>query len=63
MDLRYTDAVPSDAEREAVDALLGSPPSGWEGGTERTDEDLRWARAAPPRPRTAATNCSPHCTR
>ncbi|WP_327112637.1 NAD(P)H-dependent oxidoreductase subunit E [Streptomyces sp. NBC_01341] len=44
MDLRYTDAVPSDAEREAVDALLGSPPSGWEGGTERTDEDLRWAR-------------------
>ncbi|WP_329041824.1 NAD(P)H-dependent oxidoreductase subunit E [Streptomyces sp. NBC_00178] len=44
MDLRYTDAVPSDAEREAVDALLGPPPSGWEGGAERTDEDLRWAK-------------------
>ncbi|MFF4245531.1 NAD(P)H-dependent oxidoreductase subunit E [Streptomyces sp. NPDC001822] len=44
MDLRYTDAAPSDAEREAVDALLGAPPSGWEGGAERTDEDLRWAR-------------------
>lgn len=44
MDLRYTDAAPSDAEREAVDALLGPPPSGWEGGAERTDEDLRWAR-------------------
>ncbi|WP_203183596.1 NAD(P)H-dependent oxidoreductase subunit E [Streptomyces pratensis] len=43
MDLRYTDAAPSDAEREAVDALLGPPPSGWE-GAERTDEDLRWAR-------------------
>ncbi|MFJ4841121.1 NAD(P)H-dependent oxidoreductase subunit E [Streptomyces sp. NPDC088746] len=44
MDLRYTDAAPSDAEREAVDALLGPAPSGWEGAAERTDEDLRWAR-------------------
>ncbi|MGW0788658.1 NAD(P)H-dependent oxidoreductase subunit E [Streptomyces sp. NPDC002911] len=44
MDLRYTDAVPSDAEREAVDTLLGPPPSGWEGAAERSDEDLRWAR-------------------
>ncbi|MEU1485665.1 NAD(P)H-dependent oxidoreductase subunit E [Streptomyces sp. NPDC005752] len=44
MDLRYTDAVPTDAEREAVDALLGPPPSGWEGAAERTDEDLRWAK-------------------
>ncbi|WP_327435560.1 NAD(P)H-dependent oxidoreductase subunit E [Streptomyces sp. NBC_01201] len=44
MDLRYTDAVPTDAEREAVDALLGPPPSGWEGAAERTDKDLRWAR-------------------
>ncbi|MFG2589991.1 NAD(P)H-dependent oxidoreductase subunit E [Streptomyces sp. NPDC048438] len=44
MDLRYTDAAPSDAEREAVDALLGPPPSGWEGAAERTAEDLRWAR-------------------
>ncbi|MFE9723897.1 NAD(P)H-dependent oxidoreductase subunit E [Streptomyces sp. NPDC005794] len=44
MDLRYTDAAPSDAEREAVDTLLGPPPSGWEGAAERTDEDLRWAK-------------------
>ncbi|MFJ8858850.1 NAD(P)H-dependent oxidoreductase subunit E [Streptomyces sp. NPDC102451] len=44
MDLKYTDAAPSDAEREAVDALLGPPPSGWEGAAERSDEDLRWAR-------------------
>ncbi|MER5555453.1 NAD(P)H-dependent oxidoreductase subunit E [Streptomyces sp. NPDC002793] len=44
MDLRYTDAAPSDIEREAVDALLGPPPSGWEGAAERTDEDLRWAK-------------------
>ncbi|MFD9498102.1 NAD(P)H-dependent oxidoreductase subunit E [Streptomyces sp. NPDC060035] len=44
MDLRYTDAVPSDAERATVDSLLGPPPSGWEGGEERTEEDLRWAK-------------------
>ncbi|MFD5041631.1 NAD(P)H-dependent oxidoreductase subunit E [Streptomyces sp. NPDC058377] len=44
MDLKYTDATPSDAEREAVDALLGPPPSGWEGAAERSDGDLRWAR-------------------
>lgn len=44
MDLRYSDAAPSEAERDAVDALLGPPPSGWEGADERTDEDLRWAR-------------------
>ncbi|MEH0563524.1 NAD(P)H-dependent oxidoreductase subunit E [Streptomyces silvae] len=44
MDLKYTDATPSDAERAAVDALLGPPQSGWEGAAERSDEDLRWAR-------------------
>ncbi|MEE4495314.1 NAD(P)H-dependent oxidoreductase subunit E [Streptomyces sp. BE230] len=44
MDLKYTDAAPTDAERDAVDGLLGPPPSGWEGGTTRSDEDLRWAR-------------------
>ncbi|WP_328906860.1 NAD(P)H-dependent oxidoreductase subunit E [Streptomyces sp. NBC_00234] len=43
MDLRFTGAAPSDAERAAVDALLGPPPSGWEGAAERTDGDLRWA--------------------
>ncbi|MFD6276159.1 NAD(P)H-dependent oxidoreductase subunit E [Streptomyces sp. NPDC060209] len=43
MDLRYTDAVPSDAERAAVDGLLGPPPSGWEGAEDRTETDLRWA--------------------
>ncbi|MDF6017763.1 NAD(P)H-dependent oxidoreductase subunit E [Streptomyces sp. JH34] len=44
MDLRYTDATPTETEREAVDALLGPPSSGWDGGAERTGEDLRWAR-------------------
>ena len=43
MDLRFLDAAPSDDERAAVDALLGPPPSGWEGGRAR-DHDDRMAR-------------------
>ncbi|WP_405564276.1 NAD(P)H-dependent oxidoreductase subunit E [Streptomyces sp. NBC_01180] len=43
MDLHFGDSKPTDEEREAVDALLGPPASAWEGGTERTDADLRWA--------------------
>ncbi|GAA3445302.1 NAD(P)H-dependent oxidoreductase subunit E [Planomonospora venezuelensis] len=42
MDLRFRDAEPSAEERAAVDAVLGPPPSGWEGGA-RTEEDLRFA--------------------
>ncbi|WNO71362.1 NAD(P)H-dependent oxidoreductase subunit E [Streptomyces sp. AM8-1-1] len=45
MDLKFADAAKvTDDERDAVDALLGPAGTGWEGGTERTDEDLRWAR-------------------
>ncbi|MFI5747734.1 NAD(P)H-dependent oxidoreductase subunit E [Streptomyces sp. NPDC051644] len=44
MDLKFTDAAPTGAERAAVDDLLGPPPSGWEGGTERAAEELRWAK-------------------
>ncbi|NUK87141.1 NADH-quinone oxidoreductase subunit NuoE family protein, partial [Streptomyces lunaelactis] len=45
MDLKFADAAKvSDDERAAVDGLLGPAGTGWEGGTERTDEDLRWAR-------------------
>lgn len=43
MDLRLLDEVATDAERDAVDTLLGAPASGWEGGT-RQDSDLRYAR-------------------
>ncbi|PWV52193.1 NAD(P)H-dependent oxidoreductase subunit E [Nocardiopsis sp. L17-MgMaSL7] len=43
MDLRLLDEVATDAERDAVDTLLGAPESGWEGGT-RQDSDLRYAR-------------------
>ncbi len=32
-------AEPSAAERAAVDAVLGAPASGWEGGTRRPDRD------------------------
>ena len=42
MDLQHLDTPPSDAERAAVDALLGPPGSAWEGG-ERTVDDLRRA--------------------
>ena len=39
MDLHFLDATPTDEEREALDALLGPPTSGWEGGArdERRD--------------------------
>jgi NADH-quinone oxidoreductase subunit F len=37
-------AVPTDEEREAVDALLGPPLSGWEGGTRRSGPEAQTAR-------------------
>ncbi len=37
MDLKLLNAEPTDEERDAVDALLGAPESGWE-GAERVDE-------------------------
>ncbi|MGH7515473.1 MAG: NAD(P)H-dependent oxidoreductase subunit E, partial [Gemmatimonadales bacterium] len=39
MDLHLLDASPTDEERAAVDALLGAPASGWDGGVrdERRD--------------------------
>ncbi|MDX6329000.1 MAG: NADH-quinone oxidoreductase subunit, partial [Streptomycetaceae bacterium] len=43
MDLKFTDAKPTDEERDAIDDFLGPPESGWDGG-ERTETDLRWAR-------------------
>ena len=39
------DAAPSEAERSAVDALLGPPETGWVGGPERSTHDLRVVRA------------------
>lgn len=35
MDLHLSDALPTEAERAAVDALLGPPTSGWDGGELR----------------------------
>ncbi|MFC7327134.1 NAD(P)H-dependent oxidoreductase subunit E [Marinactinospora rubrisoli] len=43
MDLRFLDAPPTDAERDAVDAVLGPAESGWDGG-RRQAADLRYAR-------------------
>ncbi|MFF8841461.1 NADH-ubiquinone oxidoreductase-F iron-sulfur binding region domain-containing protein [Streptomyces sp. NPDC015127] len=45
MDLKFTDAAKAtDEERAAVDALLGPPETGWEGGSSRSSDELRWAR-------------------
>ena len=39
MDLRFHDAQPSAAERAAVDAVLGAPQSGWDGGARSPRDD------------------------
>jgi NADH-quinone oxidoreductase subunit F len=44
VDLHLMTAAPTAEERAAVDAVLGPPETGWEGG-ERTAGDLRVARA------------------
>ena len=45
MDLRFSDAQPTAAERAAVDAVLGPPQSGWEGGERVSERDGRIAFA------------------
>ncbi|HET7291372.1 MAG TPA: NAD(P)H-dependent oxidoreductase subunit E [Vicinamibacteria bacterium] len=45
MDLRFREARPTAAERRAVDAVLGPPSSGWEGGRRRAESDGRAASA------------------
>ncbi|HZD64760.1 MAG TPA: NAD(P)H-dependent oxidoreductase subunit E, partial [Acidimicrobiales bacterium] len=44
MDLKAIETGPTDAEREAVDALLGPPETSWEGGLVRSDVDGHAAR-------------------
>ena len=44
MDLHLTTAAPSDAERAAIDEVLGAPDSGWTGSRERSQTDHRFAR-------------------
>src|SRR5512141_3371885 len=43
MDLRFGTAKPTDAERAAVDAALGAPASGWDGGERVVERDGRAA--------------------
>lgn len=43
MDLHIVGAEPTDAERQAVDRLLGPPVSGWEGGARDIARDGRTA--------------------
>jgi NADH-quinone oxidoreductase subunit F len=39
LDLHFTDAQPSEDEREAVDRLLGPPTSSWEGASQPSPDD------------------------
>ena len=55
------DRTPTDDERDAVDALLGAPESGWEGGARR-DVDGHMARGGTRRA-TAAPAAARRCTR
>ena len=43
MDIRLLQAVPSDTERAAVDAVLGAPASGWDGGVRVNARDSHLA--------------------
>ncbi|HEX4954115.1 MAG TPA: NAD(P)H-dependent oxidoreductase subunit E [Thermoanaerobaculia bacterium] len=44
MDLHIVGGEPTEAERAAVDELLGAPESGWDGGEREADRDGRSAR-------------------
>ena len=43
MDLHLLNASPTDEERAAVDALLGAPASGWDGGVRDERRDAHTA--------------------
>ncbi len=44
MDIVIQNELPSAAEREAVDAVLGPPGSSWEGAAQASERDQRVAR-------------------
>jgi NADH-quinone oxidoreductase subunit F len=43
VDLKLLNAEPTDEERDAIDALLGAPESGWEGGERVQERDAHVA--------------------
>lgn len=43
MDLRFSNAEPSESERAVIDAMLGEPASSWDGAAERSQLDGRVA--------------------
>ncbi|HTL95806.1 MAG TPA: NAD(P)H-dependent oxidoreductase subunit E, partial [Gemmatimonadaceae bacterium] len=43
MDLKLLDVGPTDEEREVIDARLGPPASGWDGGERVADRDAHVA--------------------
>ena len=56
-------AEPTAAERAAVDAVLGPPRDGWDGGDRRGGSDGQHRRRRPRRPRRGATCCCRRCWR
>ncbi|HXU47009.1 MAG TPA: NAD(P)H-dependent oxidoreductase subunit E, partial [Thermoanaerobaculia bacterium] len=48
MDLHFTDDQPTPEERAAVDSLLGTPASGWEGGARRIETEGRTSEGGVP---------------
>ena len=44
MDLRFPAAVETPAERDAIDAVLGSPAGSWDGGERSSAQDGHFAR-------------------
>ncbi|MEE8603351.1 NAD(P)H-dependent oxidoreductase subunit E [Euzebya tangerina] len=51
MDLTFSDAEPTAAERAVIDGLLGAPDSVWTGAEQRSEQDLRVARTGRSRER------------
>jgi NADH-quinone oxidoreductase subunit F len=44
MDIVLHNEAPTKGERDAVDAVLGPPSSGWDGATDSRPEDHHFAR-------------------
>ena len=60
MDLHLTGDQPTDAEKAAVDRVLGPPKSGWEGGQRAEVEGRVSFRAGIPQgPAPSRSTCDP----
>ena len=62
MDLHLMDAAPSEAERAAIDGLLGPPETGWVGAPSGA-QPISASSAPVARPASSGTSCCRPCTR